>query len=251
MAASDPVGCDLRVGGVGFDYSGLTALVTGATSGIGFAVAHALEVGGAVVRRHGVETDQASDVLVHDLSRAGAGRELAAAVLSLGQVDILVHCASIQQRAEWPDIAEGCFQSQLQTNLISSFDLIQQLIRPMRERRWGRVLTIGSVQQARPHPRMLAYAASKSAMLSVVRNLAKQLAPFGVTVNNLAPGVVETPRNSVALSDDEYRRNVVRGIPAGRVGTVADCVTPALLFCSREAGYITGQDLYVDGGMSL
>ncbi|MET0812772.1 MAG: SDR family oxidoreductase [Microbacterium sp.] len=234
-----------------FDYSGLTALVTGATSGIGFAVAHALEAGGAILRRHGVETDVADDILVHDLNRPGGGGALAGDALSRGPVDILVHCASIQRREEWADVEEGSFRAQIQTNLISSFELIQQLAGPMVDRRWGRILTIGSVQQARPHPQMIPYAASKSAMLSVVRNLAKQLAGQGVTVNNLAPGVIETPRNTVALADDEYRRRVVDGIPAGRVGSIADCVAPALLLCSREAGYITGQDLYVDGGMSL
>jgi len=252
MADSDRSGgYALRVDGAGFDYSGLTALVTGATSGIGVAVADALEGSGAVVRRHSVETGHGASVLVHDLSRVGAGRELAEEVLAFGQVDILVHCASIQHRAEWADVEEASFQSQLQTNVISSFDLIQQLARPMMERRWGRILTIGSVQQTRPHPHMLPYAASKSAMLNVVRSLARQLAEFGVTVNTLAPGVIQTPRNSVALSDDGYRRGIVDSIPAGRVGTVADCVAPALLLCSREAGYITGQDLYVDGGMSL
>lgn len=113
------------------------------------------------------------------------------------------------------------------------------------------MLTIGSVQQVRPHPEMLVYAASKSALANLVRGLARPWAAKGVTINNLAPGAIDTPRNARALSDASYRGIVLSKIPAGFVGDTADCAGLALLLCSDAGRYITGQDIYVDGGMGL
>ena len=251
MDDSDGIGYSRDVAdGPAFDFGGLRALVTGSTSGIGAAIADGLERSGALVVRHGLEPGPPS-VLTHDLSAPDAGRELALAAMALGGVDILVHAASVQRRADWTEISTGEFAGVIQTNLISTMELIQTVVPAMVSRGWGRVLTLGSVQQLRPHPQMAAYAASKAAQVSLVRNLARQLAPHGVTVNNLAPGVIDTPRNAAVLADAAYRANVVASIPAGRMGTVDDCVAPALLLCSREGAYLTGQDIFVDGGMSL
>ena len=121
----------------------------------------------------------------------------------------------------------------------------------MLERKWGRILTIGSIQEAKPHPQMLAYAASKAAQTSIVTNLARQFASEGVTVNNLAPGVIVTDRNSAALSDASYSAAVLDRIPARAFGAAEDCAGAALLLCSPASRYITGSSLYVDGGMHL
>jgi NAD(P)-dependent dehydrogenase (short-subunit alcohol dehydrogenase family) len=121
----------------------------------------------------------------------------------------------------------------------------------MQGRRWGRILTIGSVQQVRPHPAMLVYSATKSALVNLVRNLAPQLAPDGITVNNLAPGAIVTGRNEQVLADETYRRQVLAKIPAGYIGEPGDCAGLAVLLCSEAGRYITGQDLFVDGGMGL
>ena len=121
----------------------------------------------------------------------------------------------------------------------------------MKEQGWGRILTIGSVQQYKPHKDMLVYAASKCAQMSMVENLAKQLAPYGITINNLSPGVIRTPRNTVALEDKEYEKKVMEGIPCGYTGEPRDCVAGALLLCSEEGRYINGIDLVIDGGMRL
>lgn len=121
----------------------------------------------------------------------------------------------------------------------------------MRSEQWGRILTIGSVQEIRPHPDMVVYAASKAGQTSMVRNLAKQLAPDGITVNNLAPGVISTDRNNERLADEAYAARVLGAIPAGRFGDVSDCIGAAVMLCSDLAGYITGQNLFVDGGMGL
>ena len=121
----------------------------------------------------------------------------------------------------------------------------------MKEKGFGRIITVGSVQQSRPHPDMAVYAATKCAVMSLVHNVAKQTAPFGVTVNNLSPGVIATPRNEAALADVEYSKKVLAGIPAGRAGEASECAGAALLLASPAASYITGVDLVVDGGMSL
>jgi NAD(P)-dependent dehydrogenase (short-subunit alcohol dehydrogenase family) len=121
----------------------------------------------------------------------------------------------------------------------------------MQKQAWGRIITVGSVQQRKPHKDMLVYAASKAAQENMVRNLAKQLAPCGVTVNNVAPGVIETPRNSEALSDKEYAKQVLNGIPVGYAGAPQDCNGLILMLCSDAGRYITGADILIDGGMSL
>ena len=113
------------------------------------------------------------------------------------------------------------------------------------------VLTVGSVQESLPHPDMVIYGASKCAQAGLVRNLAMQVAGCGVTVNNLAPGVIRTDRNTGRLADAAYSELVLAKIPARRFGAPEDCVGAALLLCSEAGRYITGQSLYVDGGMSL
>ena len=121
----------------------------------------------------------------------------------------------------------------------------------MQKQAWGRIITIGSVQQQKPHKDMLVYAATKSAQENMVRNLAKQLAPAGITVNNVAPGVIETPRNYEALADEEYKKQVMNGIPCGYAGLPTDCSGLVLFLCSEAGRYMTGEDIYIDGGMKL
>ena len=121
----------------------------------------------------------------------------------------------------------------------------------MKENRWGRIITVGSVQQYKPHKEMPIYAATKSANMNIVTNLASQLAPFGITVNNIAPGVIATPRNFDALQDEKYRDIVLAKIPAGYAGTSEDIAGGALLLSSDAGRYITGTDLIIDGGMHL
>ncbi|WP_212275445.1 SDR family NAD(P)-dependent oxidoreductase [Agromyces salentinus] len=232
---------------------GRTALVTGSTSGIGAAIADGLEQAGAVVIRHGLSPAPGAPgtLLTEDLAATGAGDRLAVAALEVGTVDILVHSASVQIRRPWQAITAEQMELQLRVNLLAFLELAQRLVPPMSERGWGRVLAIGSVQQGRPHPEMAGYAASKAAQVNLVANLAKQVAPTGVTINSLSPGVIDTPRNRDALASDEYHRRVVAQIPAGRIGSPGDCVPLALLLCSDAGAYITGRDLPVDGGYLL
>ncbi|MEM1058140.1 MAG: SDR family oxidoreductase [Verrucomicrobiota bacterium] len=244
---------------------GKTALLTGSSRGIGRAIALAMADAGAVVRLHGLETPDVAesvrrevgargpgaDFLFSDLAEEGGGRALAEAALAAGPVDILVLCASIQILSPWAEITPEDTARQIRVNFQATLELIQTLVPPMQNRGWGRLLTIGSVQEVLPHPQMAVYAAMKAAQTSLVLNLAKQLAPDGVTCNNLAPGVIRTDRNAKPLSEPGTVDRVRRKIPLGAVGEPEDCAGAALLLCSDAGRYITGHSLYVDGGLSL
>jgi NAD(P)-dependent dehydrogenase (short-subunit alcohol dehydrogenase family) len=129
--------------------------------------------------------------------------------------------------------------------------LIQMLAPAMQEKKWGRIITIGSVQERKPHPNMLIYSASKAAQTNMVQSLALQLAPDGITVNNIAPGVIYTDRNVEALSDAEYAKKVTATIPVGFYGEPEDCAGMVRLLCSEAGRYITGQSIYIDGGKGV
>lgn len=249
-----------------FSLEGKHALVTGSTRGIGRAIRLALSEAGAKVVAHGLEDgDAGREMLAEsrnlkgdvsyipgDLGVAGGGRRLAEDVLKqAGPVDIIVLNASMQIRRPWSEISAEEGDLQMQTNFHASREILQVLTPLMQEKGWGRILTIGSVQQIKPHPDMLIYAASKAAQMSLVRSLARQLAPSGITVNNLAPGVILTDRNLSALADASYAERVRASIPCDFFGEPQDCAGAALLLCSEAGRYITGQNLYVDGGMSL
>ncbi len=170
----------------------------------------------------------------------------------MGYVDILVLNASVQFRRRWDEpISRDEFDQQVVVNLRSAYELIQLLAPSMIERQWGRIVTVGSVQQYRPSPAMPPYAALKAALENLARNLAKQLAPHGVTVNNLSPGVIATERNAAVLEDTAYRQRVLDAIPMHRMGEADECAGAALLLCSPAGSYITGIDLPVDGGLRL
>ncbi len=249
-----------------FDLSGKTALVTGSSQGIGKAIALSLAEYGANVLvhcRNEVEmaenvaeqirsTGVQSAVIACDLAGEDAAENIyQASQRELGETAILVLNASYQIRRDWLELSPEEFDEQVRINWRSSLQLIQKFVPNMSRRRWGRILTIGSVQQEKPHPHMIAYAATKSAMVNMVKNLAVQLAKDSITVNNLAPGVILTDRNEEALADETYRELVQAKIPANFFGEPKDCAGLALLLCSEAGRYITGEDIFVDGGMRL
>lgn len=240
-----------------FDLKNKSALVTGASQGIGLAVAKTLAGAGAKVYVNGMNQAKAekavldipgSALAVCDLSRADCADRLYEIT---GEIDILILNASIQYRASWDKITDEQFDEQIAVNFKASLKLIQKYAPHMQKTGWGRIITLGSVQQYKPHKDMLVYAATKAAQENMVRNLAKQLAPDGVTVNNVAPGVIDTPRNEAALANHDYAEQVLAGIPCGYTGVTDDCSGQILLLCSEEGRYITGADIRVDGGMSL
>ena len=246
-----------------FDLTVKTALVTGSSRGIGRAVALCLAEAGA-------------DVVVHCTGRPEKAQEVVDAIRAMGRkawfiqknlmdedcaeyifsrleqpLDILVLNASIQYRKAWEQITAQDFAEQINVNLRASMLLIQKAVPHMREQHWGRIVTVGSVQEAKPHPDMLVYSASKAGQRMMAQSLAGQLAKDGITVNNMAPGVIATDRNVEALSDPAYAKQVADSIPCGFYGEPKDCAGAVLLMCSDEGRYITGQSLYVDGGKCL
>jgi len=249
-----------------FDLTGKRALVTGSSRGIGAAIATLLaEAGANVIVNYAGNAASArrvseqitalgrrSAIVQADLSDASTPRALYdAAIAELGGLDILVSSVATQHRASWNEVTRQQFDEQVITNWRSPFELIQLVAPGMIERKWGRILTIGSVQEAKPHPDMVVYAATKCAQTSMVQNLARQFGPHGVTINNLAPGVILTDRNVGPLGEPAYRDKMLARIPVADFGTAEDCASPALLLCSDAGRYITGQSLFVDGGMSL
>jgi NAD(P)-dependent dehydrogenase (short-subunit alcohol dehydrogenase family) len=247
-----------------FRLDGRTALVTGARREIGRAIALALAAQGARVAVHHAGTaEEAADAagvvaqmhagnaaaaaFAADFAEDDAGATLAANVLAaFGQVDILVLNASIEIVKEWTDITRADFDRQVSVNLRATLELLQALVPPMAERGWGRVLTIGSIQQISPHPAMLVYAGSKAMQHNWAINIARQAGMRGVTVNNLAPGIIATARNRAQLAKDDGR--LLARVPVGRLGRPDDLVGAALLLCSDAGEYINGANLFVDGG---
>jgi NAD(P)-dependent dehydrogenase (short-subunit alcohol dehydrogenase family) len=238
------------------------ALVTGSSRGIGRAIALSLADDGFEIVLHcagNVAKAQEVKTLIEE--KGGKASIIRADLCNLeetarlaqeaGEIDVLVLNASLQIPNRWDQIsAEDCLQ-QLNCNFVSSMLLIQGLSPYMQQKKWGRIVTIGSVQERKPHPNMLVYSASKAAQTNMVQSLSLQLAKDGITVNNVAPGVIYTDRNVEALSDAEYAQKVMNLIPVGFYGEPSDCAAMVSLLCSEQGRYITGQSIYVDGGKGV
>ena len=239
-----------------------TAFITGSSRGIGRAIALRLSADGFRVILHGVTKSDNIIELKEEIEKNGGSAEIVTANLcdveatkslakAVANTDVLVLNASLQYRTPWQQITlEQCYE-QLNCNFVSSMALIQAVVPHMKESAWGRIITIGSVQEAKPHPDMLVYSASKAAQTNMMQSLSLQLARDGITVNNVAPGVIYTDRNVKALSDPVYAQKVKDSIPVGFYGEPDDCAGIVSLLCSDEGRYITGQSIYVDGGKSV
>jgi len=239
-----------------------TALITGSSRGIGRAIALRLARDGFHILLHGASDSRKLQETAMELRQAGGTAETFFADLcdpaqtqqlarNCTKADVLVLNASVQCRRPWQEIpVEECL-AQMNCNFVSSLLLIQAAVPHMQAAGWGRIITIGSVQEAKPHPDMLVYSASKAAQTNMMQSLSLQLAKDGITVNNVAPGVICTDRNTEALSDAEYAKQVTDSIPVGFCGLPEDCAGMVSLLCSEEGRYITGQSIYVDGGKSI
>lgn len=258
-----------------FSMKGRTCLITGASLSIGRAISLGFaEHGAAIAVHHSAAADAAfgfpdaaretveriramgadAHAIEADLADAdGPGRAFAGAVQALGRVDVLVLCASVQDREDIAAVTPAKLARQTRINFDASIELLGLAIPPMRARKWGRVLTIGSVNQTRPEPTLAVYAALKSAQANLALNLAAQCARDGVMVNNLAPGLVETERNRWRRGDlDEWRAIEAKASPLlRRAARPEEMVGAALLLCSDAGGYIAGADLPVTGGAHL
>lgn len=239
-----------------------TAFITGSSRGIGRAIALRLAKDGFKVIIHGATNSHHLKSLKEEIEKNGGVAESVSANLmnleeteklakTLTNVDVLVLNASVQYRTPWREISISDCYDHLSCNFISSLLLIQGVVENMKKQGWGRIITIGSVQEAKPHPDMMVYSASKAAQENMMRSLSLQLAKDGITVNNIAPGVIYTDRNVEALSDPAYAKKVTDSIPVGFYGEPKDCAGIVSLLCSEDGRYITGQSIYVDGGKSV
>ena len=235
-----------------------TALVTGSTQGIGKAIAARLVKDGCRVIVHCSRDIQKAERVREEIGAAQAVvcdlsdmRQVAALKEKTGAVDVLILNASVQYKESWQDITDETFDKQFDINVKSTLKLMQAYYPAMQEKGWGRIITIGSVNQHRQHPELSVYSATKCAAMKFVEVIAKQVAPFGVTVNNVSPGAIATPRNASVYNDEAARKKVEACIPLGRFGTSEECAGIVAFLSSDEAGYITGADVKADGGMSL
>jgi len=242
-----------------FDLTGRTALVTGSARGIGRAIMLAFAEFGAHVIVHGSREsapldealvlaraiDPKAEKWVADLSDPAAVETMPAAV------DIVVANASIQDRMKWSEFSMDVARTEAQVNYIATLRMFQLAYPKMKAQGWGRLITVGSVQDRRPHPDMIGYAATKGAQENLVRNIARQVAMEGITVNNICPGVFFTDRNKDALGDPVYAKRVTDAIPMHDYAVPEDAAGAALLLASDAGRYITGSTIMVDGGLSL
>jgi glucose 1-dehydrogenase len=247
--------------------SGKKALVTGAGQGIGQAIAVRLaEEGADVAIDYPREQDRAAaeatcgsieklgrraPLIEADVSKAAdAQRMVAAAVEALGGLDILVNNAGIERHAAFPDITEQDYAAVIAVNLNGPFFATQAFARHRRDvKQPGKVINISSVHEELPFPNFTPYCMSKGGLKMMMRNLAIELAPLGITVNNIAPGAIETPINQKLLNDPKLLNPLLENIPLGRLGKTADVAGVAAFLASADADYITGATIVVDGGL--
>jgi 3-oxoacyl-[acyl-carrier protein] reductase len=243
-----------------FDLEGKTALVTGASGGIGADIARALHEAGATVGLSGTrveplealakELGARAHVLPCNLSDPEAVEALPKqAVEAMGSVDILVNNAGITRDNLFMRLSDDEWQSVLDVNLTATFKLCKGVIRGMMKSRWGRIINISSVVGATGNPGQANYAASKAGMVGMSKSLAYEVASRGITVNAVAPGFITTAMTD-KLTDDQ-KAGILTQVPAGRMGEPAEIAATVLFLASSEAGYLTGTTLHVNGGMAM
>jgi 3-oxoacyl-[acyl-carrier protein] reductase len=243
-----------------FDLSGKGALVTGATGGIGEAIARALHAQGAAVAISGTRANvldelatalgERAHILPCDLSKSDEVEKLVpAAEAALGSLDILVNNAGITRDNLAMRMKDEEWQAVLEVNLTAGFRLARSAMRGMMRRRFGRIVGITSVVGVTGNPGQANYAAAKAGMIGMTKALAQELASRQITVNCVAPGFIETAM-AEAL-DEKQRTAILTRVPAGRLGKAAEIAAAVVYLASEEAAYVTGQTLHVNGGMAM
>ena len=242
-----------------FDLSGRTALVTGASGGIGDAIARQLHAQGAAVVLAGRRRDALAAlaealgervrVEVAELAEPQAAEQLIAAAEADGGLDVLVNNAGLTRDNLALRMKDEAWQTVLDVNLSAGFRLIRAALRGMMRRRWGRIVNVTSIVAVTGNPGQANYAAAKAGMIGMTKSLAAEVASRGITVNCLAPGFIETPMTD-ALSEEQRARLLDR-VPVGRLGSGADVAAAVGYLVSAEAAYVTGQTVHVNGGMAM
>ncbi|GAB2187442.1 3-oxoacyl-[acyl-carrier-protein] reductase [Roseibium sp. LAB1] len=243
-----------------FSLEGKNALVTGATGGIGEAIARSLHAQGATVSLSGTRAEKL-EALAADLGerafvtpanlsdRAAVDALLPAAEEKMGSVDILVNNAGITRDNIFMRMKDEEWDQVLEVNLSSGFRLCRAAIKGMMKRRSGRIVGITSVVGVTGNPGQVNYAAAKAGMIGMYKSLAREVASRNITVNTIAPGFIETAMTDAL--NDKQKESILTSVPAGRLGTSAEIAAAAVYLASDEAAYVTGQTLHVNGGMAM
>jgi NAD(P)-dependent dehydrogenase (short-subunit alcohol dehydrogenase family) len=243
---------------------GKVALITGSGRGIGLGIAQALSRAGAAVAIQDIdlpvaqaESEKIRAGAAHAIALGGDVSDPAAAgawidqtVSQLGGLHILVNNAAIQSHRAWDHVPIEEIETQIRANLVTPIVLCQRAIPIFRQQQFGRVINLGSIQQVRGNPGMLPYSLSKAALEKLTKAVARSEVRNGITVNMLAPGFFRTWRNRDYFNDPQKVAGTANWVPIGRAGEPQDCAGIALFLCTDAASYITGQIIFVDGGMS-
>ena len=243
-----------------FDLTDKNALVTGASGGIGGAIARALHAAGARVGLSGTragaldalagELGDGAFAVPADLSSANGAKTLVKdAEAALGGIDILVNNAGLTRDQLAVRMSDEDWQMVLDVNLTAAFRLSRGCLRGMMKKRWGRIVSVTSIVGISGNPGQANYAASKAALIGMSKSLAQEVASRNITVNCVAPGFIDTPMTE-GLSA-EQKQDLTARIPAGRLGEPADVAGACVFLASDEASYVTGQTLHVNGGMAM
>jgi gluconate 5-dehydrogenase len=247
-----------------FDLTGLRALITGSSQGIGFALARGLAGAGAEIVLNGRDAGKlsaAAKVLeddgatVHQLpfdatDHQGVRKAVDDFEATTGAIDILINNAGMQHRIELQDFPPEAFERLLQTNVASVFHVGQAVARHMIERKRGKIINIASVQTALARPGIAPYTATKGAVGNLTKGMATDWAKYGLNCNAIAPGYFDTPLNAALVADPEFSGWLAKRTPAGRWGEVDELVGAAVFLSSAAASFVNGHILYVDGGIT-
>lgn len=243
-----------------FNLKGKNALVTGATGGIGAAIASTLHAAGATVAISGTRAEKL-DALATELGervhvvaanlsdRASVDALVKGAAEAMGSIDILVNNAGITKDNLAMRMKDDEWDAVMQVNLESAFRLMKGSMRGMMKARWGRMINITSIVGVTGNPGQANYCAAKAGMIGMSKSMAQEVATRGITVNCVAPGFIATPMTD-ALTDDQ-KSAITQGIPTGTLGTPEDIAAAVLYLASDEAKYVTGQTLHVNGGLAM
>ncbi|MFO1134723.1 MAG: 3-oxoacyl-[acyl-carrier-protein] reductase [Rhodoblastus sp.] len=243
-----------------FDLTGKTALVTGASGGIGAAIARGLHAQGATVALSGTraealeklagELGSRTHVLPCNLSDKDAVEKLVpGAEAAMGQLDILVNNAGLTRDGLFMRMKDEDWDTVIAVNLTATFRLARAAVKGMMKRRWGRIVSITSIVGVTGNPGQGNYAASKAGMIGMSKSLAAEVASRGITVNCVAPGFIESPMTDAL--NDKQKEAILGQVPAGKLGQGADVASAVVYLASQEAQYVTGQTLHVNGGMAM
>jgi 3-oxoacyl-[acyl-carrier protein] reductase len=243
-----------------FDLTGKTALITGATGGIGAAIAKALHGAGATVAISGTRAAVLEElkatlgdrvhVLPCNLSDPIDVEKLVpAAEAEMGGVDVLINNAGITKDGLAMRMKDDDWAAVIDVNLTAAFRLCRAAMRPMMKKRWGRIVNITSVVGVTGNPGQANYVASKAGIIGLSKSLAQELASRNVTVNCVAPGFIATPMTDVL--NEKQKEMILAKVPAGRLGSPEDIAASCLYLASQEAAYVTGQTIHVNGGMAM